>query len=97
MGARRIDVGEITILPDNPPMRGAIATCRVKIRTSNIFSVTHMSGIGRNGVRQPPVVDMVVRLEKQRRPPYQNCWLVKEIMNTRMAFAGDMGNAGIAN
>lgn len=98
MGARRIDVGDITILPENPPMRGAIATCCVKIHTSNIFTVTHLSGMGRNGVRQePPVVDMVVRLEKQRRPPYQNCWLVKEIMDTRMAFAGDMGNAGVAN
>jgi len=97
MGAHRVVLGEITILPANPPVRGSIASFPIAIRTSPIFSVTHMSGMERGGVANPPVVNMVMRLEQQRRPPNQGCWLVKEIMDVRMAFAGDMGNAGVAN
>jgi hypothetical protein len=47
----------------------------------------------RNGVaEQPPVTHMVLRVEEQRRPPDQGCWLVREVLDVRHAFAGDMGN-----
>lgn len=97
MGARRIDLSDVTLLPECPPTRGAMATFQIQVQTSNIFSVTHLSGMDRKGITNPPIVNMVMRLEKQRRPPFQNCWLIKEIIDSRMAFAGDLGNAAIAN
>ena len=70
----------------------------IQIRTANVFSVAHLSGMERGGVSQyPPVVNMVMRLEQQRRPPNRGCWLVNEIMDVRMTFAGDIGNAGVAS
>ena len=97
MGADHIDIGDMTIIPAQPPIRGAIATLPIQIRASSLFSVAHMSGMGRNGVAEPQVIDMVMRLEQQRRPPNQGCWLVREIIDVRMAFAGDSGNAGVAS
>jgi len=97
MGAQKVNIGDMTIIDAKPPIRGAIATFPVEIKVSPLFSVTHMSGTERKGVTEPAVMNMVIRLEQQRRPPNQNCWLVREIMDIRMAFAGDSGNAGVAS
>ena len=95
MGARRVDLGSATFTPAHPPLRGAIVSYPVIIESAPILSVHHPSGMERNGVTSPPVIHMVLRLEQQRRPPYQGCWMVRELLDVRFAFAGDMGNVHV--
>lgn len=95
MGAHRVDIGEGTLTPAQPPLRGALLSLPIVIQGAPIFSVQHMSGFDRSGVAAPPETHFVIRLEQQRRPPMQGCWLVREMLDVRHAFAGDMGNAGV--
>jgi len=95
MGAYRVDIGEGTYTPSHPPLRGALASFPIGIQQAPIFAVNYMSGMERPGVAAPPETHMVMRLEQQRRPPLQGCWLVREVLDVRHAFAGDMGNAGV--
>lgn len=97
MGATRIQLGEPTELDAQPPMRGAMASIPIEITESTLAVVQHKSGFARAGIAaERPTMHMVIRLEQQRRPPHQHCWLVKELVDVRYAFAGDMGNAGVA-
>jgi hypothetical protein len=96
MGATRVDLGEATSYTEaKPPFRGALVSFPVVIEGAPILSLQHPSGIERNGVAAPPITNMVLRLEQQRRPPNQGCWMVREILDVRHAFAGDMGNAHV--
>lgn len=96
MGASRLDLGEPTWTPAKPPLRGALVSYPVEITSADVLALQYASGIVRSGVASdPPKVSMVVRLEQQRRPPMQGCWLVREILDVRFAFAGDMGNAHV--
>lgn len=66
------------------------------IQGASVYALQHPSGMERQGVSAaPPVSHMVIRLEQQRRPPQQGCWLVREVLDVRHAFAGDLGNAGV--
>jgi hypothetical protein len=90
MGATRLDT------PEHAPLRGALASLTVQVTAPMVRTVQHASGMPRDGVTtQVPVSCMVLRLEKQRRPPMQHCWLVREVLDVRYAFAGDMGNAHV--
>jgi hypothetical protein len=95
MGAKIVNLGEAsTLTPARPPTRGALISFPVQITGADVLTVQYQSGIARGGVAAaPPVTHMVVRLEQQRRPPFQHCWLVREVLDVRYAFAGDMGNA----
>jgi hypothetical protein len=94
MGAFRIDLGNSTLTPARPPTRGALASFPIIIQGAPVLALQHPSGMNRTGVvAEPPEIRMVMRLEKQRRPPLQECWLVREVLDIRHAFAGDMGNA----
>lgn len=95
MGAYRIDVGNVTMTPAQPPMHGALASFPIVIQGALVLALQHPSGMNRTGIAQPPETRMVMRLEKQRRPPLQDCWLVRELLDIRHAFAGDMGNAHV--
>lgn len=95
MGATKVQVGEGTYLPENPPLRGSLVSFPVTIEGAAILSVQHSSGLVKAGVSAPPITNMVLPLEQQRRPPNQGCWMVKEIIDVRMVFAGDMGNAHV--
>jgi hypothetical protein len=96
MGATRVELGNVTFTPAQPPLRGALASFPVVITGASILSVQYPSGFDRPGIAaQPPKTHMVLRLEQQRRPPGQGCWLVKEVLDVRHAFAGDMGNAHV--
>lgn len=95
MGASRVELGELTYTPAKAPLRGALASFPVNIYGAPVLAVQHPSGMSRNGIAEPPVTRMVLRLEQQRRPPNQDCWLITEILDVRMAFAGDMGNAHV--
>ena len=96
MGAYRIDVGNVTMTPARPPMRGALASFPIIIQGASVLALQHPSGMNRTGgISTPPETRMVMRLEKQRRPPLQDCWLVRELLDIRHAFAGDMGNAHV--
>eukprot|EP00977_Amphora_coffeiformis_P012827 scaffold3240_cov187-Amphora_coffeaeformis.AAC.22 len=96
MGAHRIDFGEGTYTGAHPPMRGAMVSFAVEIQVAPVLAVQHPSGMERKGVvATPAAVHMVLRLEQQRRPPNQGCWLVREVLDVRHAFAGDMGNAHV--
>jgi hypothetical protein len=92
IGAKRLELGSATLTPAQPPFRGALTSFPVVIHAAAIFSVQHPSGMSRQGIAEPPTTNMVIRLEQQRRPPFQGCWLVREVMDVRHAFAGDMGN-----
>jgi hypothetical protein len=96
MGATRLDVGDVTLTPAHPPARGALASVPIVIHGAPVLSVQHASGMARSGVASsPPTTHTVMRLEEQRRPPLQACWMVREIMDVRHAFAGDMGNSHV--
>jgi hypothetical protein len=95
MGATRVVLGDATFTAASPPLRGALCSFPVTIEGAPILALQHPSGMTKGGVSAPPITNMVLRLEQQRRPPYQNMWLVKEILDVRMAFAGDMGNAHV--
>lgn len=95
MGASRVIIGDGTYTAAKPPLRGALVSYPISIESASILSVRHQSGMNRVGVAAPPITKMVLRLEQQRRPPNQSCWLVKEILDVRHAFAGDMGNAHV--
>ena len=95
MGAYRVTMGNMTYTPAKPPLRGALASFPVVIHGAPILSVQHMSGMSRTGVGTPPETHFVIRLEQQRRPPMLGCWLVREVLNVRHAFAGDMGNVHV--
>ena len=93
MGASRIELGMGTYTPAKAPTRGALVSFPVQIFGAPVLALQHPSGMLRSGVAQePPVTDFVIRLEQQRRPPDLGCWLIYEILATRHAFAGDMGN-----
>jgi len=96
MGAQSIDLDATTYTPPQPPHRGALASLGVTITGAELWQLQHPSGLERAGgtsmATQPPMTHMVMRLEQQRRPPLQDCWLVKEVLDVRYAFAGDMGN-----
>jgi len=96
MGAQlvEIDAEHATVTaPPQPPHRGALASFGVAITGADVLQRQHPSGLPRSTLSQAaPVVHMVLRLEQKRRPPLQGCWLVKEMMDVRYAFAGDMGN-----
>jgi hypothetical protein len=96
MGATRVELGNATFTPAQAPLRGALASFPVVITGASVLSVQYPSGFDRQGISaQPPKTYMVIRLEQQRRPPGQGCWLVKEVLDVRHAFAGDMGNAHV--
>ncbi len=95
MGATRIEIGEGTITPAKPPLRGSLASFPNVIQGANILSVKYMSGMDKGGVSHPPETYMVMRLEQQRRPPMQGCWIVREVLDVRHAFDGDLGNTGV--
>ena len=96
MGAHRVDLGPGTVTAAQPPLRGAMVSFPVTIQVAKVLSVQYPSGMERGGiVRDPPPVHMVMRLEQQRRPPNQGCWLVCEVLDVRHVFAGDMGNAHV--
>lgn len=96
MGASRVELGMGTFTPAKAPTRGALASFPVQIVGAPVLALQYPSGMLRSGVAQePPTTDMVIRLEKQRRPPDLDCWLICEILDVRHAFAGDMGNAHV--
>ena len=96
MGATRIDIGEGTLTSSVSATRGDIFSYPVTVHGSLALSFRHSSGFIKDGVSAvPPVTNMVVRLERNRRPPLQGCWLVREVLDVRHAFAGDMGNAHV--
>lgn len=96
MGATRIEVGEEATFTPGSQTRGDLISFPVTIHGSAVLSFQHSSGFIKDGVSDsPPVTNMVVRLEKNRRPPMQDCWLVMEVLDVRYAFAGDMGNAHV--
>ena len=95
MGAHRVTLKEGTYTDAKPPLRGALVTFPIEIQVAKIHSVQFPSGMERSGVSEPPPVHIVMRLEQQRRPPNEGCWLVREVLDVRHAFAGDMGNAHV--
>jgi hypothetical protein len=96
MGATKVELGEATLTDASPPLRGALCSFPVTIVGAPILALQYPSGMTKGGVSQsPPITNMVLRLEQQRRPPYQGSWLVREILDVRMAFAGDMGNTHV--
>lgn len=97
MGATRLEWGEGTHTPATLH-RGELISFPVAIHGSSTFQFQHSSGFIRPGISDaPPVTEMVVRMERERRPPLQGCWLIREVLDVRYAFAGDMGNAGVGS
>lgn len=96
IGATKISIGEGTYSPTKTPARGEMVSFPFVIEGAEILSLQHPSGMSRGGVSErPPETHIVMRLQKQRRPPLQDCWLVREVLDVRHAFAGDMGNAHV--
>jgi len=95
-GVRWLDTPTII---EGTKTRGRLATIPVEIIARKGFR--HPSGFERAGADD--VKDeyetrrFVLRLEQQRRPPLQDCWLVDELLDVRHVFAGDMGNDAVAN
>jgi len=93
MGARRVDVHvEDRTTTPGTMTRGDLVSIPVTVYGGDVLAFQHPSGMIKDAVGAPKINRMVVRLEKGRRPPMQNCWLVREILDVRHVFAGDMGN-----
>lgn len=86
MGAHRVEVGEGSYTGAVPPLRGAMVSFPVRIQVAHVLAVQYPSGLARSGVAQPAPIHMVMRLEQQRRPPHQGCWLIREVLDVRHAF-----------
>ena len=88
MGATSIQLGEATLSPATNT-RGDIVSFGVYVRGAEVHAFQHKSGMIRDRVGMgPPEFEMVIRLERQRRPPDRNYWLVREIADTRFAMGG---------
>lgn len=89
MGATRIEVGDGTFTSGSNT-RGDLMSYLVTIHGSTANCLQHSSGFVKDGISStPPVTNIVVRLERNRRPPMQGCWLIREVMDVNQAFAGD--------
>lgn len=96
MGATRIDIGEEGTIIAGSQTRGDIISFPITIHGSKVLSFQHSSGLIKDGISStPPVTKMLVRLEKNRRPPMQNCWLVREVINVKytMSYKDDHEDA----
>uniref|UniRef100_A0A7S2XKT3 Uncharacterized protein n=1 Tax=Attheya septentrionalis TaxID=420275 RepID=A0A7S2XKT3_9STRA len=94
MGATRIVVGDDGTLTPGTPTRGALYSFPITVYGASNLKFQYSSGHLREGIHtESPRTDLVLRLEQARRPPLTGCWLVREILDVRHAFAGDMGNA----
>jgi hypothetical protein len=78
MGANQIELGEATMIPGTVT-RGEICSMPVKIQQASVLSFSHSSGMLRSGLVQPETT-IILRLERQRRPPLQGCWLVRDFV-----------------
>jgi hypothetical protein len=93
--------GRPTVTPATTT-RGALASFPVEIVRGK--GIRYASGFQRSDVKLDEPRDddeeeedytstrFVVRIQQQRRPPLQGCWLISEVVDVRFAFAGDMGN-----
>jgi len=89
IGATNIKLGESTISPGTSNARGDIVSYPVTVYVSEVLAFQHKSGMIRDRVAAgPPRLDIVMRLEKARRPPMEGCWLVREITDVRFANGG---------
>lgn len=88
MGATRIDLGQGTTSPGTVT-RGDIVSYPVRVRGAPVHTFQYRSGIIRQGIRaEPPVTNMIIRLERSRRPPNGGCWMIKDIADVRFAKGG---------
>lgn len=88
MGATKIQLGKRTMSPGTAT-RGDIVSYPVVVHGAKVSAFQHKSGLIRDRVAAgPPRVDMVIRLEKARRPPLAGCWLVRDIVDIRFAKGG---------
>jgi hypothetical protein len=89
MGATKIDlVGEGT-LSKGTATRGDIMSFPVQVTRAAVSAFQHKSGLIRDRVASAPAThEMVIRLEKGRRPPVAGCWLVREITDGQYAKGG---------
>ena len=88
MGASRITLGENTISPGTAT-RGDICSYPVRVEGSLSQTFCYKSGMMKNAVsNDPPVANMIVRLERCRRPPNSGCWMMKDIADVKYAKGG---------
>ena len=95
MGATRIQIGEGTTIAGSQT-RGDILSFPITIHGSQVSSFQHSSGMIKDTISsKPPVTNMIVRLEKNRRPPLQHCWLVREVVDVKyvMPYKNDHDDA----
>lgn len=87
-GANAIRLGEGAV-SKGTATRGDIVTFPVTVSGSQASTFLHKSGFLRNSISEEPTESrMVIRVEKQRRPPAAECWLVREIADLQYAKGG---------
>ena len=79
-GASRIDIGELTEIAGTPT-RGALASVALRVVGSPMGAMRHPSGIPKDDIALSNAI-FAVRLEKQRRPPPRDVWLITDIIDT---------------
>lgn len=88
MGALQIKLGPATRIPGTLN-RGEVVSYQVTAVGSQAMQFVHKSGMLKNYVAsEPPVTNLVLRLEQCRRPPLAGCWLVKGIADAAYAKGG---------
>ena len=88
MGATSIELGEATLSPGTST-RGDIVSFGISVHGADVLAFQHKSGMIRDRVGSgPPETKLVIRLERQRRPPTTGCWLVRDIADVRFANGG---------
>ena len=79
-GASRIDIGELTEIAGTPT-RGALASVALRVVGSPMGAMRHPSGIPKDDIALSNAI-FAIRLEKQRRPPPRDVWLITDIIDT---------------
>ena len=83
------DDDECTRIPGTPT-RGEILIFPIRVTAARVMSFQHKSGMIKDGISQsPPSIQMIVRVERQRRPPLSGCWLIRDIIDARYAGGGN--------
>ena len=95
MGATRIQIGEGSLTAGSQ-IRGDIMTFPIVIHGSKAHTFQHSSGLIKGSISStPPIKRMLIRLEKNRRPPMMNCWLVREVIDVKytQSYSEEHGDA----
>jgi len=81
---------DVAVIPGTPT-RGAMCTVRVDAWCMTYGASLSDSVGGGSDSAELSATTYAVQLQQERRPPMSGCWLIRDLVDVRFAFAGDAG------